>query len=93
MYKIFNSTDFEKDWIDLNFQIKINNRDDTFETNHYVIGRNYIKNRLWILNKLNTLTCCNKLQMKRPVKFSVNSSMILTMVHNNRENKRCEHLG
>ena len=63
MYKIFNSNDYEKDWIDLNFQIRINNRHDNFEitrTNNYVIGRNYIINRLWILNRSFSLNCFNK---------------------------------
>lgn len=63
MYKIFNSNDYEKDWTDLNLQIRINNRHDNFEitrTNNYVIGRNYIINRLWILNRSFSLNCFNK---------------------------------
>ncbi len=73
MYIIFKSKNLEKDWIDLNLQIRINNRQDNFEitrTNTNVRGRSYKVKRLLILNRSFSLNCFNKslMTIKKEIK-------------------------
>ena len=53
MYKIYNGSSMDENWIDMNFQQNFNGRHQAFHINdcsHLKIGKNILCNRLGVLN-------------------------------------------
>ena len=62
LYKIYNGTEMNNDWLDLNSQQNFNSRSNLFQINDYSkirIGKNIIANRMTILNNLINLDWLN----------------------------------
>ena len=73
LYKIYNSTSMDEDWLDMNNQQNFNARDRLFhivDASRRMVGRNIIANRMTVLNNLINLDWLNlslisfKLKMK-----------------------------